>query len=399
MDATATAASTTTADAGQGGAEEIRLEGVSKVYPDGSVGVQALDLTFAPGELTVLVGPSGCGKTTTMKMINRIIEPSTGRILVGGDDVTDVDPTQLRRRIGYVIQNVGLFPHQSIRTNVATVPKLLGWDKQRTRDRVEELLSTVGLDPATFGDRYPHQLSGGQRQRAGVARALAADPSVLLMDEPFSAVDPVVRERLQSEFLRLQETVRKTIVFVTHDIEEAVRLGDRIAVMSEGGKVEQYATPAELLGKPASPFVADFVGSDRALKRLAVTGIEIEDLERPPVVHVADGLADARAVLDRTGARWAVVLDDQESLHGWLSLDRAQGSGTVREVSRRMDAWVPVDSTLKNAFAIMLRMEAGWVAVLDGDRFLGVLTPESLHAALRRSVDGAVPETAGAALS
>jgi osmoprotectant transport system ATP-binding protein len=398
VDATATAASTTTADAGQGGAEEIRLEGVSKVYPDGSVGVQALDLAFAPGELTVLVGPSGCGKTTTMKMINRIIEPSTGRILVGGDDVTDVDPTQLRRRIGYVIQNVGLFPHQSIRTNVATVPRLLGWDKKRTRDRVEELLSTVGLDPATFGDRYPHQLSGGQRQRAGVARALAADPSVLLMDEPFSAVDPVVRERLQSEFLRLQETVRKTIVFVTHDIEEAVRLGDRIAVMSEGGKVEQYATPAELLGKPASPFVADFVGSDRALKRLAVTGIQIEDLERPPVVHVGDGLADARAVLDRTGARWAVVLDDQETLHGWLSLDRAQGAGTVSEVSRRMDAWVPVNSTLKNAFAIMLRMEAGLVAVLDGDRFLGVLTPESLHAALRRSVDGAVPETAGSAL-
>ncbi len=398
MDATATAASPTTADAGQGGAEGIRLEGVSKVFPDGSVGVQALDLDFAPGELTVLVGPSGCGKTTTMKMINRIIEPSTGRILVGGDDVTDVDPTQLRRRIGYVIQNVGLFPHQSIRTNVATVPRLLGWDKERTRDRVEELLSTVGLDPATFGDRYPHQLSGGQRQRAGVARALAADPSVLLMDEPFSAVDPVVRERLQSEFLRLQETVRKTIVFVTHDIEEAVRLGDRIAVMSEGGKLEQYATPAELLGKPASPFVADFVGSDRALKRLAVTGIEVEDLERPPVVHVADGLADARAVLDRTGARWAVVLDDQEALHGWLSLDRAQGSGTVRAVSRRMDAWVPVNSTLKNAFSIMLRMEAGWVAVLDGDRFLGVLTPESLHAALRRSVDGTVPETAGSAL-
>ncbi len=398
MDATATTSGTTTAAAGQGGAEEIRLEGVSKVYPDGSVGVQALDLTFAAGELTVLVGPSGCGKTTTMKMINRIIEPSTGRILVGGEDVTDVDPTQLRRRIGYVIQNVGLFPHQSIRTNVATVPKLLGWDKARTRDRVEELLTTVGLDPATFGDRYPHQLSGGQRQRAGVARALAADPSVLLMDEPFSAVDPVVRERLQSEFLRLQETVRKTIVFVTHDIEEAVRLGDRIAVMSEGGKVEQYATPAELLGRPASPFVADFVGSDRALKRLAVTGIEVEDLERPPVVHVADGLADARAVLERTGARWAVVLDDQDSLHGWLSMDRAQGSGTVHEVSRRMDAWVPVDSTLKNAFATMLRMDAGWVAVLDGDRFLGVLTPESLHAALRRSVDGAVPETAGSAL-
>ena len=276
-------------------AEEIRLEGVSKVYPDGTVGVAELDLTFAAGELSVLVGPSGCGKTTTMKMINRIIEPSTGRILLGGDDVTRVDPDQLRRRIGYVIQSVGLFPHQSVRTNVGTVPRLLGWDRQKVRTRVDELLDTVGLDPQKFGDRYPAQLSGGQRQRAGVARALAADPPVLLMDEPFSAVDPVVRERLQSEFLRLQETVRKTIVFVTHDIEEAVRIGDRIAVMSYGGHVEQFATPAELLGKPANAFVADFVGADRGLKRLAVTGIDVDDLEHPPVVHVADGLADARA--------------------------------------------------------------------------------------------------------
>ncbi len=382
------------APAGTGG-EEIRLEGVSKVYPDGTVGVAELDLTFAAGELSVLVGPSGCGKTTTMKMINRIIEPSTGRILLGGEDVTRVDPQQLRRRIGYVIQSVGLFPHQTVRTNVGTVPRLLGWDKRRTRDRVDELLATVGLDPARFGDRYPAQLSGGQRQRAGVARALAADPAVLLMDEPFSAVDPVVRERLQSEFLRLQETVRKTIVFVTHDIEEAVRLGDRIAVMSERGHVEQFAPPGEVLGRPASPFVADFVGADRGLKRLAVTGISAADLERPPVVQVTDGLADARTVLDRTGARWAVVLDAAGHLHGWLSAERATGAGTVDAVARRMDAWVPVDASLKTAFATMLQHEAGWVAVLDGDRFLGVLTPESLHAALRRSIDGAVPETAG----
>jgi osmoprotectant transport system ATP-binding protein len=378
------------------GAEEIRLEGVSKVYPDGTVGVQELDLTFAAGELTVLVGPSGCGKTTTMKMINRIIEPTTGRILLGGDDVTRVDPVKLRRRMGYVIQNVGLFPHQTIRVNVGTVPRLLGWDKQRIRDRVEELMLLVGLDPALHGDRYPHQLSGGQRQRAGVARALAADPTVLLMDEPFSAVDPVVRERLQSEFLRLQQAVRKTIVFVTHDIEEAVRIGDRIAVMSQGGRVEQFATPADLLGRPASEFVADFVGADRGLKRLAVTGIDVADLEQPPVVHVADGLADARAALEGRGARWAVVLDDQENLHGWLSAERAGGAGTVGSAARRMEAWVPKDASLKTAFATMLQMEAGWVAVLDGDRFLGVLTPESLHSALRRSVEGRVPETAGA---
>jgi len=377
-------------------AEEIRLEGVSKVYADGTPAVRELDLTFAAGELSVLVGPSGCGKTTTMKMINRIIEPSSGRILLGTDDVTRVDPVQLRRRIGYVIQSVGLFPHQTVRRNVATVPRLLGWDKKRTADRVEELLELVGLPPATFGDRYPHQLSGGQRQRAGVARALAADPAVLLMDEPFSAVDPVVRERLQSEFLRLQESVRKTIVFVTHDIEEAVRLGDRIAVMSSGGTVEQFAPPAELLGAPATPFVADFVGADRGLKRLAVTGIDLADLERPPVVHVRDGLADARAVLARSNARWAVVLDDQENLHGWLSAERAVGSGTVHDAGKRMEAWVPIDATLKTAFSTMLQLEAGWVAVLDGDRFCGVLTPESLHAALRRSVEGVVPETAGA---
>jgi osmoprotectant transport system ATP-binding protein len=394
----ATAPAPTQARPGGDSAQEIRLEGISKVYPDGTIGVRELDLTFAAGELSVLVGPSGCGKTTTMKMINRIIEPSTGRILLGEEDVTRVDPVELRRRIGYVIQNVGLFPHQDIRRNVATVPRLLGWDKQRTRDRVEELLTLVGLDPATFGDRYPHQLSGGQRQRAGVARALAADPAVLLMDEPFSAVDPVVRERLQSEFLRLQDTVRKTIVFVTHDIEEAVRLGDRIAVMSEGGTVEQFAAPADLLGSPATPFVADFVGADRGLKRLAVTGIDVADLEHPPVVHVDDGLADARAALERSGARWAVVLDDPQHLHGWLSAERAVGSGTVRSACRRMEAWVPVDATLKTAFSTMLQLEAGWVAVLDGDRFLGVLTPASLHAALRRSVEGNVPETAGATL-
>ena len=399
MDATAQLADPASPPAGSSTAEEIRLDGVSKVYPDGTVGVAELDLTFTAGELSVLVGPSGCGKTTTMKMINRIIEPSTGRILLGGEDVTRVDPERLRRRIGYVIQNVGLFPHQTVRANVGTVPRLLGWDRGRVRARVDELLTTVGLDPERFGDRYPAQLSGGQRQRAGVARALAADPPVLLMDEPFSAVDPIVRERLQSEFLRLQAAVRKTIVFVTHDIEEAVRLGDRIAVMSQGGHVEQFATPAELLGKPASTFVADFVGADRGLKRLAVTGIDIDDLEHPPVVHVADGLADARAELTRAGARWAVVLDDDGGLHGWLSLDRASGAGTVGSAARRMEAWVRADASLKAAFSTMLQLEAGWVAVLDGDRFLGVLTPESLHAALRHSVEGAEPEVAGSTMN
>ena len=385
------------APAAGGAAEEIRLEGVRKEFPDGTVAVEHLDLTCPAGELTVLVGPSGSGKTTAMKMINRLIEPTSGRILLGSEDVTRVHPERLRRRMGYVIQNVGLFPHETIRQNVGTVPRLMGWHRRRIRERVDELLALVGLDPGTYGDRYPAQLSGGQQQRAGVARALAADPPVLLMDEPFSAVDPIVRERLQTEFLRLQETVRKTIVFVTHDIEEAVRLGDRIAVMSQRGHLEQFASPPELLGKPANSFVADFVGADRGLKRLAVTGIDVADLEQPPVVHETETLAQARAALSAAGARWAVVLDDDGRLHGWLSADRAAGAGTVRSAARRMEAWVPVGATLKTAFSTMLQLEAGWVAVLDGDRFLGVLTPESLHAALRRSVEGAAPETAGAA--
>ncbi|MGY1707189.1 ABC transporter ATP-binding protein [Geodermatophilus sp. SYSU D00697] len=390
MDATAaTSAPTTAAPAGSGAAQEIRLEGVSKVFPDGTVGVAELDLTFAAGELSVLVGPSGCGKTTTMKMINRIIEPTTGRILLGGEDVTRVDADRLRRRIGYVIQSVGLFPHQTVRTNVATVPRLLGWDRGRIRARVDELLTTVGLDPAVHGDRYPAQLSGGQRQRAGVARALAADPAVLLMDEPFSAVDPVVRERLQTEFLRLQETVRKTIVFVTHDIEEAVRLGDRIAVMSTGGHVEQFAPPAEVLGRPANDVVADFVGADRALTRLAVTPIDPAGLEQPPTVGLGDGLADAGAVLDRAGAGWAVVLDGSGRPVGSLPTTRAAGAGTVASALVGSDTSVPVDASLRTALATMLQSDAGWVAVVDGGRYLGVLTPGSLHAALRRSVAGA----------
>jgi osmoprotectant transport system ATP-binding protein len=375
----------------------IRLDAVSKRYPDGTVAVGELSLDIPPGEVVMFVGPSGCGKTTTMKMINRLIEPSGGRIILDGEDVTRVDPVRLRRRIGYVIQQIGLFPHRTIAENVGTVPRLLGWNRARTATRVGELLELVGLDPAVFARRYPHQLSGGQRQRVGVARALAVDPLVLLMDEPFSAIDPIARDRLQAEFLRLQAEVRKTVVFVTHDIEEAVRVGDRIAVLSQGGKLEQYADPATLLGSPASSFVADFVGADRGLKRLAVTRIAVEDLEQPPVVRLSDSLAEARSVLDRTGARWAVVLDGDDSLRGWLSREHAaDGTGTVGDRVRRMEAWVPVSTTLKHAFSVMLQEDAGWVAVLDGSRFLGVLTPESLHAALRRSVEDMEPETAGA---
>ena len=367
----------------------IRFDRASKRYPDGTTAVHDLSLSVRRGELVVLVGPSGCGKTTTMKMANRLVEPTDGHIYVDGRDVMAVDPVELRRGMGYVIQNVGLFPHRTIAENVATVPELVGWPATRRRERARELLELVGLDPAVHGPRYPHQLSGGQRQRVGVARALAVDPPVLLMDEPFSAVDPVVRGQLQDEFLRLQGEVRKTILFVTHDIEEAVRLGDRIAVLAQGGHLEQYDTPQAILGAPATSFVAGFVGADRGLKRLSVTPVTEADLEHPPLVRLDDPLATARAEMD--GSRWAVVLDADGGLAGWLAADAGDGSGLVRDQAQRMDAWVEIGDSLKVAFGEMLQWNAGWIAVLDKDgRYLGVLTPSTLHAALRRSVEADV---------
>lgn len=364
----------------------IRLDRVAKRFPDGTIAVHELTMDVARGELVTLVGPSGCGKTTTLKMVNRLIEPTSGRIFINGRDVTRVDAVELRRGIGYVIQSVGLFPHRTIEQNVAVVPELAGWPRARRRARARELLELVGLDPVRHGRRYPHELSGGQRQRVGVARALAVDPPVLLMDEPFSAVDPVVRSQLQDEFLRLQDEVRKTILFVTHDIEEAVRLGDRTAVFAQGGHLEQYDTPAAILGTPATPFVADFVGADRGLKRLSVTPVTIDDLEHPPVVRLDDDLR--AAALAMADSRWAVVLDAQGGLAGWIGRDMASGIGTVRDHARRMEAWVSIDDSLKVAFGEMLQWNAGWVAVLDNDsRYLGVLTPSTLHAALRRSVE------------
>ncbi|MFF9196805.1 ABC transporter ATP-binding protein [Streptomyces sp. NPDC014779] len=327
----------------------IRFEHVTKRYEDGTTAVDDLSFEVAEGELVTLVGPSGCGKTTTMKMVNRLVEPSSGRILLGGKDVAAVDPVALRRTIGYVIQQVGLFPHRTVLDNTATVPALLGWKKARARERAAELLDLVGLDPGTYGGRYPEQLSGGQRQRVGVARALAADPPVLLMDEPFGAVDPVVREHLQNEFLRLQATVRKTVLLVTHDLEEAVRLGDRIAVYGQG-RIEQFAAPATVLGAPATPYVADFVGADRALKRLAVTPLTEADLEAPEArpESPADGPAPAAHPA------------------------------------------VPLGASLKDALAVLLQHDAGRVAVhAPGapDRVLGSLTTAGVHRALRRTAE------------
>lgn len=315
------------------GAAAIRLDQVRKQFAK-TVAVGQLSLEVPAGELVVLIGPSGCGKSTVLRMINRLIEPTSGTMFIGDEEVTKVDPVKLRRRIGYVIQHVGLFPHQTVRDNVATVPKLVGWSREKTNARVDELMDLVGLEPSRFADRYPHELSGGQRQRIGVARALAADPVVLLMDEPFSAVDPIVRGRLQGEFLRLQSTVGKTIVFVTHDVDEAVRLADRIAVLSEGGRLEQYGTPSELLSKPANQFVADFVGADRGIKRLAVTPIPAQ---LPPM---PEGEGDNYPVVD-------------------------------------------ADGNLRDALAALIEGDKGWVAVRAGDSVRGVLTMDGIYTAVR----------------
>jgi osmoprotectant transport system ATP-binding protein len=309
-------------------AAPIRLDDVRKVYADGTVAVGDLSLEVPAGELVVLVGPSGCGKSTILRMVNRLVEPTAGRIRLGDEDVTHADPVALRRRMGYVIQHVGLFPHQTVWQNVATVPRLLGWPRERLAARVDELLDLVGLPEARYARRYPHELSGGQRQRVGVARALAADPVVLLMDEPFSAVDPIVRARLQEEFLRLQAEVRKTILFVTHDVDEAVRMGDRIAVLSEGGVLEQYDTPAALLDRPANAFVAEFVGADRGIKRLGVTPIPLDALRPMPSVDgsapaVSDDatLRDALAALLTGGTGWVAVRASDGTWRGILTVD------------------------------------------------------------------------------
>jgi osmoprotectant transport system ATP-binding protein len=306
----------------------IRLDHVRKVYPDGTVAVGDLSLDIPAGEIVVLVGPSGCGKSTILRMVNRLIEPSDGRILVGDEDVTHADPVQLRRRMGYVIQHVGLFPHLTVRDNVATVPRLLGWSKDRVHSRVEELLDLVGLESSRYAQRYPSELSGGQRQRVGVARALAGDPVVLLMDEPFSAVDPIARARLQDEFRRLQATVGKTIIFVTHDVDEAVRLGDRIAILSDGGTLEQYAPPAELLARPANDFVASFVGQDRGIKRLGVTPLPTalrpvppSGVDGAPTVGSDATVRDALAALLVSDAGLVAVRADDGTVRGVLTVE------------------------------------------------------------------------------
>ena len=368
------------------GAATIEFEHVSKRYDasakaKGTPGaVDDLSLTVPAGRICALVGPSGCGKTTTLKMVNRLIEPTNGRILIDGVDVASLDVTELRRGIGYVIQQTGLFPHQTIAQNVGTVPRLLGWDKARVGRRCDELLSLVGLEPGTYRDRYPSQLSGGERQRVGVARALAADPPVMLMDEPFGAVDPIARERLQNEFLGLQEDLAKTILFVTHDIDEAIKMGDLVVVMQQGGKIAQAGAPAELLAAPSSEYVARFVGADRGLKRLSLYRVGDVELRPAPVVRVGDSAEIVRAVGRDRGEDYLLLVDGADCPLGWVEATDLLPGSVVSEADA--DAASPLldrRDTLKDATSRLLDAEVRYGVVVDrSGRVLGLLTLDAV---------------------
>jgi osmoprotectant transport system ATP-binding protein len=370
-------------------AASLEFREATKQYPGADrPAVNGLTLEVPAGEICVLVGPSGCGKTTAMRMVNRMIDITGGDILVGGRSVRDRDETDLRRDIGYVIQQIGLFPHRTIAENIATVPQLRGWNKRRTAARVEELLDLIGL-PRDMARRYPAQLSGGQRQRVGVARALAADPPVMLMDEPFGAIDPINRERLQNEFLRLQAELRKTVVFVTHDIDEAIKMGDRIAIMQEGGFLAQYAPPAELLMYPANPFVEDFVGADRALKRLALQRVRDVDLWRAPLVRAGESVAEARAKLAVSEVAYALLVDGDGRPLGWLSERALAGERVREEFTSGPEPVVELDDILRDALSDLLAHQVQYGPVIDPQgRVVGVLSIELLSHAIAETPEG-----------
>ncbi len=367
---------------------KIHLDRVGKTYPGTKVpAVEELTLDVYDGEILVLVGPSGCGKSTTLRLINRMIEPSSGRILLDGEDVTTGNPDKLRRRIGYVIQQIGLFPHHTIAQNIATLPKMLGWEKERIAARVDELMTTVGLDPDQYRDRYPKELSGGQAQRVGVARALGADPDIMLMDEPFGAIDPITRDRLQNEFLRLQGELRKSIVFVTHDIDEAIKMGDRIAILGERSKIRQIDTPERILAYPVDDFVNDFIGTGSTIKGLNFLKVSSLTLTGYPRMTIAESPQQGIARLQESGSDWLVLVDDQQRPLRWLSsADLTGATVDVEEGGEALGVFLESDNTLFQALEQMVQSAAAASIVVDGaGAFQGVVQMEHLAKAVRRA--------------
>ncbi|HLR95297.1 MAG TPA: ABC transporter ATP-binding protein [Jiangellaceae bacterium] len=369
---------------------KIRLENLEKRFPgQAQAAVDALNMEIPEGEIVVMVGPSGCGKTTTMKMINRLIEPSSGRIFLEDEDVTNVDADHLRRRIGYVIQQIGLFPHMTIAENIATVPKMLGWDRSRITSRVDELLETVGI-PGDYRNRYPKELSGGQRQRVGVARAMSADPDVMLMDEPFGAIDPITRDRLQNEFLRLQEEIKKTIIFVTHDIDEAIKMGDRIAILREQSRIAQFDTPERLLVDPADDFVSDFIGRGASLKRLNLSRVRDITLDDWPTVDEHASHDEVRSLLDRSERSAVLVLDQQRRPRRWVNIEhlRRGDSRPLSSIGLPADAVVEPRATLSDTLNEMITARYSTAVVVDRDgAYEGIVDIDTINTAARSMRD------------
>ncbi|MEV6695871.1 MULTISPECIES: betaine/proline/choline family ABC transporter ATP-binding protein [unclassified Streptomyces] len=368
----------------------MELENLTKRYPGSAApAVDNVSLEIKAGETVIFVGPSGGGKTTLLKMINRLIEPTSGRIRIGGEDVTDMDPVKLRRKIGYAIQSSGLFPHMTVAQNIALVPKMIGWSKSKIKARVEEMLDLVGLDPAEFRGRYPRQLSGGQQQRVGVARALAADPPVLLMDEPFGAVDPITRDHLQDELIRLQRELHKTIVFVTHDFDEAIKIGDRIVVLRERSHIAQFDTPEAILTNPVDDFVSGFVGAGAALKRLNLTRVRDVEVTDYPTVQVDDPLQTIFDKLRDAGTNELLLLDKRRRPYKWLRRgDLMRAKGSLARAGTLVHDTVTWDATLRDALEAVLTDNAGRVAV-TGRRgvYEGVVDMETLMNSVHELLD------------
>lgn len=372
------ASSTHAADASNSGAS-IVFDHVTKAYSDqDSPAVEDLSFEIPAGELVAFVGPSGCGKTTSLKMINRLVEPTSGTIYIDGEDATKKNPTQLRRDIGYVIQGGGLIPHMSVADNIALVPKLKKWKADKIAQRTDELLDMVGLDPATYRDRFPSELSGGQQQRVGVARGLAADPPVVLMDEPFGAVDPITRTRLQDELVNIQSELKKTIICVTHDIDEAIKLGHRILIFEPGGKISQYDTPENILAAPANDFVADFIGSGSALKQLNLRRADELELADQATARIGESTTEALARLREAGEEMVVIVDDKGHPRDWIFARQLERYETIPEPQFELNSVVDAHSTLSDAMSAMLASSHSGALVTRRGEFVGVLYYETV---------------------